>query len=57
MRSFKSLWRLALGKRQSRPADSHRQGKPDERTETAAADRPDPVMQLLNADPPTRTLQ
>ena len=57
MRSFKSLWRLALGKRQGRPADSDRRGQPDAQPETPAKDRQDPVMQLLNADPPTSTLQ
>lgn len=57
MRSFKSLWRLALGKRQGRPMDRDRRSETDGQPETSAKDRQDPVMQLLNADPPTRTLQ
>ncbi len=57
MRSFKSLWRLALGKRQGRPADTGRRAKPDDQPESSTKDRQDPVMQLLNADPPTSTLQ
>lgn len=57
MRSFKSLWRLALGKRQGRPADRERSDKPDDGRDTSTKDRQDPMMQLLNADPPTSTLQ
>ena len=56
MRTFKSLWRLAVDKGLGRNARK----KPAEQTnrkEAAPQEHQDKVARLLGADPPTRTLQ
>ncbi len=56
MRTFKSLWRLAMDKGTGRNARK----KPAEQTtrkDAAPQEHQDTVARLLGAEPPTRTLQ
>ena len=56
MRTFKSLWRLAVDKGLGRNARK----KPAEQTtrkESASREHQDKVARLLGDEPPTRTLQ
>jgi len=57
MRSFKALWRLALGKRQNRPLNKTRQDKLPVQSEPTVTVFQDSKIKLLSAEPPTSTLQ
>jgi len=56
MRSIKALWRLAVGRRENRP-ESHTSHEQPPRREPSARQSMDKTDALLNAEPPTRTLQ
>jgi hypothetical protein len=57
MRSFKALWRLAIHRREDRPASRADDNTSSAGQELPARDRNDKTAALLSLEPPTRTLQ
>lgn len=57
MRSFKALWRLAINRREDRPASRTDDNTSSAGQELPARDRNDKTAALLSLEPPTRTLQ
>jgi hypothetical protein len=57
MRSFKALWRLAINRREDRPAARAGANSASLGQELPARDKNDKTAALLNSEPPTRTLQ
>jgi hypothetical protein len=57
MRSFKALWRLAVNRREDRPALRADDSPSSPGQEPPIRDRNDKMAALLNSEPPTRTLQ
>jgi hypothetical protein len=57
MRSFKALWRLAINRREDRPASRAGDNTSSAGQELPARDRNDITAALLSLEPPTRTLQ
>lgn len=57
MRSFKALWRLAINRREDRPAARAGANSASPGQELPTRDKNDKTAALLNSEPPTRTLQ
>ena len=57
MRNFKAWWRTALNRPKDRREPRDEKDNPSARREPRAGDSKDHTASLLNAEPPTHTLQ